>query len=85
MIDLKKLQEKFDKYFEEETVESFENWMKTKNIKQDYNDLSFILMSPFNKDLLIGVSQAFLNQSFLYESNLVTSYSEDSPAYNMAA
>jgi cell wall assembly regulator SMI1 len=35
-IDLKKLEEKFEAFFEEETEESFNNWLanKTNNMKQ---------------------------------------------------
>lgn len=39
MIDLKKIQERFDAFFEEETPETFAEWLKEKELKRIFSNL----------------------------------------------
>ncbi len=60
MIDLKKLEQKFDALFEQETEETFNNWLHNKILK---DSLASMGKGLFEK---IGTSHDKLTKEFIY-------------------
>ena len=51
MIDVNKFNERFDKYLEQETVESFDKWLKEKRAFDSLKEIMELLRKQISKNV----------------------------------
>ena len=84
MIDLKKIQERFDNLFEKETEESFNNWLENKKKNEIFTFLGKGKIENIKPCTSIFIQLLIVSKSPTITSNN-TNNTESNTQYSMAA
>lgn len=85
MIDLTKLEKKFDELFATETVEFFELWLTQKRQKQTECQIKQFLGAGHIEEITEVLYSQFINPQTLNSVEVDTQNTSNSPRYAMAA